>query len=165
MATNINVNQFNQGAIRGQLDEQISHSGVIQGYVSANNGATAINAGDAVYLDPAITVAGTPQFLTSTYNGVAAGYAVYDVRQASTTAPSSSSSGVIQVALFYTGPVLYLIAAATITPGLFLEQASAGGDVVAYGTSSSLLRGWALDYATVGNLTRVVMLGGSKSLL
>jgi len=36
---------------------------------------------------------------------------------------------------------------------------------VSYGTSSSKLRGWALDPGTNGQLMRVILAGGSKSLL
>lgn len=158
--SNININLFSQTAVRGELDQQISASGVIQGFVSAANTTTPIDAGDAVDLDPAVTVAGAPQFITALDTDSSFGYAAFDVKSASVLTP-----GVIQVAINFRGPCMYLVAAGTITPGLFVEQAASGGDVVAYGTTTSKLRGVALDYATVGNLTRIILVGGAKSLL
>ena len=43
-------------------------------------------------------------------------------------------------------------------------RTSTTADVVAYGTSSSKLRGVALDPGTLGQLMRVILLGGAKSL-
>ena len=90
----ININQFSQVAIRGELDQQISHSGVIQGLVSAANTTTAITPGDAVDLDSAVTVAGTPQFITAVNTDSNFGYMIFDPKSSSVLTP-----GVIQVAL------------------------------------------------------------------
>ena len=154
MATNININQFAQGPVRGLQDQQISHSGVIQGQVSANNTTTTIGPGDCVDLDSAITVAGLPQFITAAYTDVSFGYMIFDPKSSATLQP-----GIIQVAMRWVGPTIWLTAAGTITPGSLVEQAASGGDVVTYGTSSSKVRGVALDYATVGVLLRVVLAG------
>lgn len=156
----LNINQFAQVAVRGQLDQQIARSGVIQGQVSAANTTTPIKPGDAVSLDPAVTVVGAPQFVTAASTDSSFGYMAYDVKSSSVLTP-----GVIQVACNFTGPVMWLVAAGTIAAGAFVEQAAAGGDVLTYGTSTSKLRGVALDPGSVGQLMRVILVGGAKSLL
>ena len=150
----LNINQFAQVAVRGQLDQQIARSGVIQGQVSAANTTTPTKPGDAVDLDPAVTIVGAPQFTTALYTDVSFGYAVYDVKSSSVLTP-----GVIQVAMRWVGPTIWLVAAGTIAPGALVEQAASGGDVVTFGTSSSKVRGVALDPGTVGQLLRVVLAG------
>lgn len=151
--SNLNINLFEQVAVRGQQDLAIAHSGILSGMVSAASGATPILAGDAVKLDPAVTVVGQPQFLKAVAadaSAVAIGYAIMDPKSSSVLTP-----GQIQVALRFHGPVLWLTAAATIAPGAQVEQVNAGGDVqtLAAGT----LRGIALDPGTVGNLMRVIL--------
>ena len=156
----LNINSYEQVAVRGQLDLQISRSGVVQGQVSAANTTTPLTAGDAVELDSSVTVVGSPQFLKAPSTDSSFGYVVYDVKSASVLTP-----GFVQVAINYVGPVMWLLANGTIAPGTFVEQAAAGpNDVVAYGTASSKLRGIALDPGTAGNLMRVILLGGAKSL-
>lgn len=157
MGSNLNINQFAQVAVRGQQDLSISRSGILSGMVSAANTTTPINAGDAVDLDPAVTVVGQPQFITALYTDVAFGYMIIDPKGASILTP-----GQIQVACRFTGPAIWLIAGGTIAPGTFVEQANSSTvDVVAYGTSSSKLRGIALDPGSVGNLMRVILVGGA----
>ncbi len=161
----ININQFNQVAVLGQLDLGISASGIIEGIVSSNNGATAINAGDAVKLDSAVTVVGAPQFLTAvdtdaTNAQSVIGYSVYQVKDSAVLTPD-----VIQVALMYRGPVIWLLAGGTINPGQAVEQTAVAGTVNVYGTTTSKLRGIALDPGVTGQLLRVIVVGGSVSLL
>ena len=162
--SNIQINQFAQVAVLGQLDLGISNSGIIEGIVSANNGATAINAGDAVKLDSAVTVVGAPQFLTAAYTDGEAqgviGYAAFTVKDSAVLTPD-----VISVGLFYRGPVMWLLAGGTINPGQAVEQTAVAGTVNVYATSTSKLRGIALDPGVTGQLMRVILTGGAVSLL
>lgn len=157
MGSTLNINQFAQTAVLGQLDQQIARSGVIQGMVSAANTTTPIVAGDAVDLDPAVTVVGAPQFITALNTDSAFGYMAYDVKADSVLTP-----GFIQVASFYNGPVMWLLAGGTIAPGAFVEQSTAG-TVVTFGTSTSKVRGIALDPGATGALLRVILLGAQKT--
>lgn len=151
----LNINQFAQVPVRGQLDQQIARSGVVQGMVSAANTTTPIEPGDAVDLDPAITVVGAPQFITALYTDVSFGYMIYDPKSSSVLTP-----GVIQVAMRWVGPTIWLIAGGTIQPGALVEQANSSTyDVVTFGTSSSKVRGVALDPGSIGQLMRVVLAG------
>jgi len=146
----LNINQFAQVAVRGQQDLSIARSGIISGAVSANQ-ATPLKAGDAVLLDSAITVAGVPQFIAAGNSDVAFGYVVLDPKTASVAAPNA-----LQVMCRAPGPVMWLLAAATIPPGATVEQATGGGYDV-QGLASGKLRGINLDYATIGQLTRIML--------
>jgi len=153
----LNINAFAQVAVRGQQDLSIARSGIISGMVSADSTTTPITAGDSVKLDAAVTIVGQPQFLKAAYTDVSFGVMILDPKAASVLTP-----GQIQVACRFTGPVLWLIAGGTVNPGDFVEQANSSTvDVVAYGTSSSKLRGIALDPGTVNNLMRVILVGGA----
>lgn len=154
MATNININQFAQTAVRGQADQQIARSGIVQGQVSAANTTTPITPGDAVDLDPAVTIVGAPQFITALATDTSFGYMIFDPKSSSVLTP-----GFIQVAMRWVGPTIWLTAAGTIAPGALVEQALSGGDVVTFGTSTSKVRGVALDPGTTGQLLRVVLAG------
>lgn len=150
----LNINQFAQVAVRGQTDQQISRSGIIQGMVSAANTTTPIAAGDCVDLDPAVTVVGAPQFITALNTDTSFGYMIFDPKSSDVFTP-----GVIQVAMRWVGPTIWLVAAGTIAAGALVEQAASGGDVVTFGTSTSKVRGLALDPGTTGQLLRVVLVG------
>lgn len=150
----LNINQFEQVAVLGQLDQQIARSGVVQGLVSAANTTTPIKPGDAVNLDPANTVVGAPQFTTAALTDVSFGYMIYDPKSASVLTP-----GVIQVAMRWTGPTIWLLAGGTIAAGALVEQTAVAGTVVTFGTSSSLVRGLALDPGSNGQLLRVILVG------
>lgn len=149
----LNINQFAQVAVRGQQDLKIALSGVISGVVSANQ-VTPLVAGDAVMLDNTITIAGTPQFVAAAASDVAHGYMIFDPKASTVSAPNA-----IQVALRFDGPVVWLTAAATVRPGFFVEQAASGGDVQEI--AAGKLRGLALDFGTVGQLIRVILVGGN----
>jgi hypothetical protein len=145
----LNINQFAQVPVRGQQDLKIALSGVVSGIVSANQ-ATPILAGDPVKLDSAIVIAGTPQFVEAGTGDVAHGYMIFDPKTASAPTPNA-----IQVALRFVGPVIWLLAAGTIPPGSFVEQTAGPNDVQVL--AAGKLRGLALDYATVGQLTRILL--------
>ena len=151
----LNINAFSQTAVLGQQDLSILRSGVLSGMVSAANGATPIVAGDSVALDPANTVVGQPQFISAALTDISFGVMIMDPKSASVVTP-----GQIQVACRFTGPVIWLLAAGTINPGQLVESTAAAGTVNVYGTSSSKLRGIALDPGTVGQLMRVILVGG-----
>lgn len=154
MGTNININQFSQTPILGQLDQQIARSGVVQGMVSAANTTTPIHAGDCVDLDPAVTVVGAPQFITALNTDVSFGYMINDPKADTVLTP-----GFIQVAMRWVGPTIWLTAGGTIAAGALVEQGAFPGTVVTYGTSTNKVRGLALDPGTTGNLLRVVLVG------
>lgn len=148
----LNINQFAQVPVRGQTDLQIAKSGIISGQVSANQGLTPLEAGDAVMLDSAITVAGLPQFISAGVGDVAHGYFIFDPKASTVLTPAD-----IQVAMRWVGPVVWLLAAGTIPPGSFVEQTAGPNDVQVL--AAGKLRGLALDYATIGQLTRIMLVG------
>ncbi len=142
----LNSNQFAQGNARGELDLQISKSGVITGQISANQ-ATALNPGDFVKLDDANT-GPVPQFIAAADTDTGFGVLIRTVKSS-----SFSAGDPVEVA-FLGGPVIWLKAGATIAPGAAVEDDSTGGVVT---KSADAQKGIALDPGTTGNLLRVIL--------
>ena len=142
----ININQFEQAPIKGQLDLQISKSGVISGVVGANQSA-ALVAGDPVAFE-SYTSGAQPQFVKAAYNAASIGCIVADTKKESFVAGDT-----IEVAFF--GVVIYQVAKATIAPGAIVEQHSDG----TYQTfSAGVKRGIALDPAVAAGLFRMIIM-------
>jgi hypothetical protein len=145
--TDLNLNQFSQVPVKGQLDLQISKSGVISGVVDASQ-ATALVAGQPVKLYASNTGAEV-KFVAAAETDVAIGHVVLNVKKASPEAGDA-----IEVAGNF-GPVMWLEAGETITPGERVENDDADDTIQA--VSGGKCRGIAIDYATSGNLTRVIL--------
>ena len=145
--SNININQFAQTPVRGQLDLQIAKSGVLSGEISVNE-AGSIEAGDPVKLDPAATGA-VPQFLAAGPTDDAIGYLVYDVKRTTLVARDAA-----QVS-YFGGPVMFMEAETALNPGVQVEQ-NANGKVQVLNTGK--LRGLTLDPVAIGGLFRVIIL-------
>lgn len=143
---NLNLNQFQQVAVRGQSDLQIQKSGVITGQISTNQ-ATALNPGDFVKLDDANT-GPIPQFVAAAVGDTGLGCLVFDVKK------SSFEAGDYCEVAFLGGPVLWLTAGATIAPGVAVEDN--GSDQVIT-KSAQAQKGIALDPGTSGALLRVII--------
>lgn len=144
-----NINQFSQAPVRGQLDLQITKSGVITGILSANQ-ATELKAGDFVKLDGAITAGFVPQFVEAADNADALGVITRTVKAA-----KFSAGDAVEVA-YFGGPVIWLVAGATIAPG---QQLEASGDFM-IPLNTGKLRGLALDPAVDSALFRMISLSG-----
>jgi hypothetical protein len=144
--TQLNLNQLVQVPIKGQLDLQTSRSGIISGIVAASE-TSGLVAGQSVKLDASNT-SGEVLFVAAAVTDVAIGCVVRDIQQSNPAAGSK-----IQVAGSF-GPVMYLEAAETVTPGERVEVSSTG---TVQAVSGSKCRGIVIDYATVGNLTRVIL--------
>lgn len=140
----MNINQFAQQTIRGQLDQNIPPGPVISGVVSANQ-ATALKAGDAVKMDT--TSGNVPQFVAAAVSDVAIGNVVFDEKKASPVAGDA-----IQVALF--GCIMWMTARGSVAVQANLENYTDG---TVQTLSSGKMRGIALDVATTGNLLRVII--------
>lgn len=138
----ININQFAQSTIRGQLDPNIPAGPSISGVVSANQ-ATALKAGDAVKMDQ--LVGNVLSFVAAAASDVAIGHVVFDEKKASPVAGDA-----IQVALF--GSVMWMTAGGTILVQANVESKSDG---TVQTQSAAKMRGIALDPATTANLLRV----------
>ena len=145
----ININQFKQTPVRGQLDEQISRSGVLSAQISANQ-ATDMQAGDSVKLDPAGTV-NVPQLLKAGPTDLAIGRLAFDVKKA--TFQAGDMCGVAGLI----GPVMFLTGGATLAPGVaFQDDSSTPEKEVA--VTSGKARGLVLDPASNGELSRFIIL-------
>ena len=144
--SNLNINQFQQVTVRGDLDLQISKSGVITGQIASGQ-ATALHGGDFIKLDTSNT-GPVPQFLAAGVDDAAFGTIKRNVKQ-----DTFSAGDYTEVAGPY-GPVMWLVAGATIAPQAFVED-NGDGTVVTKNSHSS--RGIALDPGTTGNLLRIVL--------
>lgn len=147
---NININQFAQVPIRGQLDLQITKSGVISGVISANQ-MSSLKAGDAVKLDATVTVGNLPQFVAAAVGDVAIGYLASSVKQDTFVALDAC-----EVVGLY-GPVMWLSADVTILAGAVVDQ-KANGNMEPHGTTpGSTARAIALDPGVAGQLSRFIL--------
>lgn len=143
----LNINQFQQSPVRGQLDLQIAKSGVLSGQISVNE-AGAPKAGDFVTLDPA-GLGATPQFLLATAADLAVGIITHNVKK---DLPVSGDA--VEVAGLI-GPVVWAVANETVTPGEQLES-NANGNMQAF--ASGNFRGIALDPGTANQLFRMIVI-------
>lgn len=144
----LNMNQFEQVPVRGQLDLKIMQTGVIECLVSSSQ-SDALVAGDAVQLN---TPAGSkfPTVIEASESQDADGFVVFDPKKA-----SPEAGDVIQMALVITGPVMWMQAGAAISAGDAVEQ-EADGDVIT--RTSGKKRGMAIDpAAAAGDLIRVMI--------
>lgn len=150
---NINVNQFGQQTVRGQVDMNISQGAtIIQGVVSASQ-ATALQAGDTVKLDTTSGV--VPSFVAAGTSDVAIGMVVFDAKKSSPVA-----GDVIQVALLSGTAIMWLVAAGTIAVGVSLEDT---GSRTLQLLSAGKMRGVALDPGTANALFRVILRNSLQS--
>ena len=147
----LNSNQFAQTAVRGQLDLQISKSGVIAGFVSPNQ-VGPIVAGDPVKLDPALTTQGMPMFLSAAPTDDALGVMIFN-EKAATVDPAVNPNDPIEVALL-AGPVIFEVAETTILAQQAVES-NADGNMQPLGAGKQ--RGIALDPAVAGQLFRMII--------
>ena len=143
---NININQFEQTPVRGQLDLQITKSGVLSGVISASQ-ATVLTAGSPVKLDT--TTGRVPSFVAAADSDVKFGVLMYDVKISSAVAGTY-----VQVALCIPGPVMWLEAGAAIAAGAMVEDGTSD-DVVTKASAKQI--GVAIDPAATGELTRVIL--------
>lgn len=154
MSNNLNINQFQQIPVEGDLDLQIASSQTISGIVSANQ-ATALTAGMAVKLDSAITSGNVPQFVAAGQDDVAIGYVKRTVQ-----ASSFSAADKVEITGNF-GPVMWMTAAGSIACGAYVEQDSTGALIQTYTSHSK--RGLMLDPVSTGQLGRVIIMSPATS--
>ena len=151
MAILMNVNQFQQSAIKGALDLHTAGSGVITGVVSSNQSG-AVYPGDRVALD---NVAGSyvPSFVTVATGVAAIGAVVFSSKKSSSTYVAGD---VIEVALI-TGPAAIMYCEVSSAAAIVAQAAVqwAAGQTVVAGTTKQM--GIALDAGAVGSLIRVIL--------
>ncbi len=151
--TALYTNQFGQSVQIGNLDLDIMRSGRIAGILSPNQ-ASAVVAGMPAKIDTAIayTAGSVINFLFAAQTELAFGFFTPTVQN------FTFASGVptpVQVAGLF-GPVMWMLANGTITPGAVVYNDSTGAFVnVTMG--SNKVRGIALDYAITGQALRVMI--------
>jgi hypothetical protein len=144
---NLNINQFQQVAVRGDIDLNINDSGVITGQVSANQ-ATPLVGGTFVKLDSANT-GPIPQFVAAAVGDAN----IIGVIKRNVKSDSFATGQYVEI-LSNLGPVMYLVAGATVASG---AQVQDNGDGTVVTKSANAARGIALDPGTTGNLFRVII--------
>lgn len=146
----LNINQFDQQPVVGDLDLQIAASGTLTGQLSANQ-ATALVAGSPVKLDAAITsTGGFPQFVAAAAGDLAFGYIKRTVQSA-----RFATGDKIEVVGAY-GPVMWLLANSTMAAGIPV-QTNASDPTIVEAVSSGKVRGILLDPGSAGVLVRVIL--------
>jgi hypothetical protein len=153
MGSTFYTNQFGQQVAIGDLDLNIQEAGGLAGILSPNQSspATTVSAGFPAKFDANITSGYVPNFLQAGENDFAIGF----FRRTMQEGVFGLGDQVI-VSLFG-GPVIWLLANATITPGAVVYNDSTGAYVTVT-SASSRARGIALDYAVSGQALRVLVL-------
>lgn len=151
MGVTLYTNQFGQSVAVGDLDLNIMNGGSLVGILSPNQASPAVtvNAGAPAKIDTTITTGKVLNFLQAGITDLAIGNFKRTVNQG-----VFSVLDVVEVAMTG-GAVIWLLAAATITPGLTVYQ-DVNGSVVGAGGGAKA-RGIALDYATTGQVLRVLI--------
>lgn len=154
MGTTLYTNQFGQSVAIGNLDLDIMRTGRIAGILSPNQSA-AVVAGAPATIDTTIAYAAGSviNFIQATQNVLAFGFFTPTVQDF--TFPAGGVATPVQVAGLY-GPVMWMLANATVTPGATVYSDSTGAYVSTVATSSKA-RGIALDYAVNGQALRVMI--------
>lgn len=160
------TNQFKQTVYPGEVDLQISRSGVITAVLSPNQ-ATALVAGCKVQLDSANTNATMPQVIAASDSQQAVGVLIKTIK-GGTFQPNLGGAGtvgdIVEVALFPMGPCIWQVANTTISPQNQLEQITVTISGQAYPfyqpIVSNKLAGLALDPAVQNGVFRMFVLGG-----
>lgn len=145
--TNQDIAQFAPSASRGDATLNVNVGQAIAVLISPNQ-ATAMKAGDAFQLDTAQTVPGLPWVKAAADADKAHGVL------SATKKANSFVAGDIAEGLCNLGPVVVLVAAATVYPGALLET-SANGVQVKNANATKYL---CLDYGTIGMTVRCAIL-------
>lgn len=138
------ADQFEQNAVRGDLDLAIQKSGLLTGVLG---GADDLAAGDRVKIDTSVTTPGSVRFVAALDTEAAFGIIKRTSKQA------TFSPGDKLEVTFQGGPVVYEVANATITPGIAVTMNAGFIDVVAGGRATI---GLSLDYAVQSGMLRVI---------
>lgn len=151
MGITLYTNQFGQQVAVGDIDLGIQQSGALAGILSPNQASPGVTvaAGAPAKIDTTITTGFVVNFLQAGITDVAIG-----IFRRTTMEGTFALGDIVEVALFG-GPVVWLLANATITPGQTVYQDTNGLVVGSGGGAKS--RGIALDYATAGTVLRVLL--------
>ena len=152
MGVTLYTNQFGQQVAIGDIDLGIQQSGALAGILSPNQASPAVtvNAGAPAIIDTAITTGYVVNFKQAAITDVAIG-----IFRRTTMEGVFAIGDQVEVALFG-GPVVWLLANATITPGQLVYQ-DANALVVGSGGGAKS-RGIALDYAVATQVLRVLLI-------
>jgi hypothetical protein len=151
MGSTFYTNQFGQQVAVGDADLGIVQTGSLAGIVSPNQASPAVTipAGAPAKIDTTITSGYIVNFLQAGITDVAIG-----TFKRTSTAGTFALLQQVEVAIFG-GPVVWLLANATITPGQTVYQDTNNLVVGTGGGAKS--RGIALDYAVAGQVLRVLL--------
>lgn len=152
MGISLFTNQFGQQVAVGDIDLGIMQAGSLAGILSPNQSSPGVTvaAGAPAKIDTAITTGYVVNFLQAGVNDLAIGFFKRVAAEA-----TFGLLDQVEVALFG-GPVMWLLANATITPGATVYNDSTGA-FVNVTSGGAKARGIALDYATTGNVLRVLI--------
>lgn len=151
MGVTLYTNQFSQQVAVGDADLSIAQNGGLAGILSPNQSSPGVTvvAGAPAKFDTTITSGYVPNFLQAGITDVAIG-----IFQRTTMEGTFGLLDQVKVALFG-GPIVWLLANATITPGATVYQDANNLVVLTGGGAKS--RGIALDYAVAGQVLRVLL--------
>lgn len=142
----LNMNQFAMTRVRGELDVNQPFGGRVDSGVISASQATALNPGDFVKFDTTSTPA-MPSLVAAAVGDKGVGCLIFSKKKA-----SFSAGDLVEFAR--PGCVIWLTAGATINAGAAIEDT---GSATVQTVAAQQKKGEAMDYATSGNLLRVML--------
>lgn len=149
MSNQLFTNQVQQQPVAGDLDMSIFQTGALAGIVSPNQSG-AIKAGTAAKIDTSIVSGSVIQFLSCAYTDAAAIGFFRRTSQRATFNVGDDCEVVLPPM-----PIMWLLAGGTIAPGAAVQNNTDSFGVITF--TSGKQRGYNLQYAVSGQLTRVLL--------
>lgn len=152
MGSTLFTNQFGQQVAVGDIDLGINQTGKLPGILSPNQTSPAVTvvAGAPAKIDTTITVGNVVNFLQAAITDAG----IVGIFTRTSMEGTFAQLDQVEVALFG-GPVIWMLANATLTPGATVYLDSSNRLVGTGGGAKSI--GILLDYATAGTIVRVLL--------
>jgi len=157
--SNLQINQFQQVPVRGQVEMEPFLTGVLSVQVSPNQ-ATALKAGDLVTLDTTITVGpGKPPQIIAGGTAVDIGIVIHNDKS-----DSFNSLDMCEIA-YFGGPIIWLLNTAVAIAPMAAVEDNQSSLIQAFSSGSNKKIGIALDYFPASTLGRIILFGPLTSLV
>jgi hypothetical protein len=153
--SNLQINQFQQVPVLGQVEMEPLQTGTLSCQVSPNQ-ATALVSGQRVTLDTTITVGPgkPPQIISGGGTSKCIGVVIHSAKQ-----DSFNALDMVEIA-YFGGPIIWLLnTAVAIAPGADCEDNGAAPGLMQVTSGGNTKIAVALDYIPASTLGRYILMG------